>query len=96
VQKSTVGWGSEGRACTASPGPATFGAPSDHPVPHHQPAVRHFGKFLVVGYDHEGLAQFLAQVEEELVELLGVGGSVRTLLFPMHVAFCGWIAFIFT
>ena len=59
----------------------------DHPVLDHQPPVRHLGQFLVVRYDHEGLAELLAQVEEELVQFAGMGAvEVAAGLIGQHHA----------
>jgi len=56
---------------------------ADNPsVLHPDNPVRHLGEALIVGDDNEGLAELLAEVEEELVELLfvlrveGAGGLV--------------------
>ena len=40
---------------------------SDHPILHHQPPIRHLRQLLVVRHDHEGLADFFPQIEEQLV-----------------------------
>ena len=44
------------------------------PVAHHNFAVGHFGQLVIVRHDDKGLAQFFAQQEENLVQLLGVFG----------------------
>jgi hypothetical protein len=41
-------------------------------APDHQSAIGHVGELFVVRYDHEGLTELLAQVEEELVQFTGV------------------------